>query len=206
MPFFDLFSLPITLTHFTLSSYEQALRFPNYFSISGLARLGVKPRLFRFSWVLLRPLSHSCFFLLALPLFLGACPLSLWSPPFPFHALTLIPPSCQVLAFAHLDILPLTICCSGLTALFLFHLAKAALAYLPTALLVALRPLSFSACLSFSELAPFCKLFDSLSSTNKSATSLLQCDSCSVLSSIFPFTSISLAGLNLKHTSIFCYL
>ena len=51
------------------------------------------------------------------------------------------PLSCQVLVFAHLDFLPLTICCSGLTALFLFHLAKVALTYLPTALLVALRPL-----------------------------------------------------------------
>ena len=35
----------------------------------------------------------------------------------------------------------LTIWCSGQTALFLFFLAKAALAYLPTALSVALRPL-----------------------------------------------------------------
>ena len=39
--------------------------------------------------------------------------------------------------------------------------------------------------------APFCKLFAGLGSTNKSATSLLlQSDSCSVLSSIFPFTLI----------------
>ena len=42
--------LRITLTHFALSSYERALRLPTSFSISGLARLGVKPRLCRSSW------------------------------------------------------------------------------------------------------------------------------------------------------------
>ena len=43
-------SLRVTLTHFTLSSYERALRLPTSFLISGLARLGVKPRLCRSSW------------------------------------------------------------------------------------------------------------------------------------------------------------
>ena len=42
--------LRVTLTHFTLLSYEQALRLPTCFPISGLARLGVKPRLCRSSW------------------------------------------------------------------------------------------------------------------------------------------------------------
>ena len=49
--------LQITLTHFTHLSYgshspkdERALRLPTSFSISGLARLGVKPRLCRSSW------------------------------------------------------------------------------------------------------------------------------------------------------------
>ena len=42
--------LRVTLTHFTLSSYERALRLPTSFSILGLARLGVKPRLCRSSW------------------------------------------------------------------------------------------------------------------------------------------------------------
>ena len=42
--------LRVTLTHFTLLSYERALRFPTSFPISGLARLGVKPRLCRSSW------------------------------------------------------------------------------------------------------------------------------------------------------------
>ena len=42
--------LRVHLTHFTLLSYEQALRLPTSFPISGLARLGVKPRLCRSSW------------------------------------------------------------------------------------------------------------------------------------------------------------
>ena len=46
-------SLPfkrVNLTHFALSSYKRALRLPTSFPISGLARLGVKPRLCRSSW------------------------------------------------------------------------------------------------------------------------------------------------------------
>ena len=42
--------LRVTLTHFTLFSYERALRLATSFPISGLARLGVKPRLCRSSW------------------------------------------------------------------------------------------------------------------------------------------------------------
>ena len=42
---------PVTLTHFTLSSYERTFHLPTSFFISGLARLGVKPRLFRSSWI-----------------------------------------------------------------------------------------------------------------------------------------------------------
>ena len=42
--------LGVTLTHFTLLSYERALRLPTSFPISGLARLGVRPRLCRSSW------------------------------------------------------------------------------------------------------------------------------------------------------------
>ena len=42
--------LRVTMTHFTPFSYEQALRLPTSFPISGLARLGVKPRLCRSSW------------------------------------------------------------------------------------------------------------------------------------------------------------
>ena len=42
--------LRVTLTHFALLSYKRALRLPTSFPISGLARLGVKPRLCRLSW------------------------------------------------------------------------------------------------------------------------------------------------------------
>ena len=42
--------LRVTLTHFTLLSYERALRLPTSFPISDLARLGVKPRLCRSYW------------------------------------------------------------------------------------------------------------------------------------------------------------
>ena len=42
--------LRVTLTHITLLSYERALRLPTSFTISGLAKLGVKPRLCRSSW------------------------------------------------------------------------------------------------------------------------------------------------------------
>ena len=90
--------LHVTLTHFALSSYEWALRLPTSFSISDLAGLGVKPRLYRSSWRALAS-TQSCFLLLllgtvsldALPLLLGICLPSLWSPLFPYHAHTLIP-------------------------------------------------------------------------------------------------------------------
>ena len=42
--------LRVTLTYFTLLFYERAFRLPTSFPISGLARLGVKPRLCRSSW------------------------------------------------------------------------------------------------------------------------------------------------------------
>ena len=100
--------LQVTLTHFTLSSYERALCLPTSFPISGLARLGVKPRLCRSSW---SPLTRSCFlllllgrlFLLALPFLLGIYLCSPWSPPLSLHALALILLSRQGAALAHLD-------------------------------------------------------------------------------------------------------
>ena len=42
--------LRVTMTHFTLLSYDLVLRLPTSFPISGLARFGVKPRLCRLSW------------------------------------------------------------------------------------------------------------------------------------------------------------
>ena len=90
--------LRVTLTHFTLSSYERALRLSTSFSISGLAWLGVKPRLCRSSWstfssthpLMLPSTSPREALLASLPVLLGICLTSLWSPPFSPHALTLI--------------------------------------------------------------------------------------------------------------------
>ena len=68
--------------------------------------------------------------------------------------------------------------CFGQTALFLFLLARAAPAFLSTALSVALRPLFPFRQAQYAQVfppkpAPFCKLFAGLGSTNKSAISLL---------------------------------
>ena len=68
--------------------------------------------------------------------------------------------------------------CFGQTALFLFLLARAAPAFLPTALSVALRPLFPFRQAQYAQVfplepAPFCTLFAGLGSTNKSAISLL---------------------------------
>ena len=70
--------------------------------------------------------------------------------------------------------------CSGQTALFLFFLARAAPAYLPTALSVALEPLFPFQQAQYVPVfplkpAPFCTLFAGLDSTNGSAISLLFC-------------------------------
>ena len=133
------------------------------------------------------PLTRSCFLLLvlwrllllALPVLLGICPRSRSSPPFPLDAHALIPLlSRQGAALAYLDSLPLMIWYFGLTALFLFLLARAAPAYLPTALSVALRPLFSFQQAQHAQVfplkpAPFCTLFAGLGSTNKSAISLL---------------------------------
>ena len=107
--------LRVTLTHFTLSSYERALRLPTSFPISGLARLGVKPRLCRWSWRALASthplmLPSICFreALLACP----PCPP--WNIP-SFTVESTLPTPCsrsdsplsrQGVALAHLDSLP----------------------------------------------------------------------------------------------------
>ena len=115
---------------------------------------------------------------------------SRWSSPFPLYVLALIS---LFLAKVRLSLTstlsPLTMWYSRLTALFLFLLAKAALAYLPTALSVALRPLfpfqqAKRAQVFLLKPAPFCTLFAGLGSTNKSATFLLS-DSRSVLTTLF---------------------
>ena len=158
----------------------------------------------------MRPLTRSCFllpllgrlFFLALPVFLGICLRSSWSPPFPLHALALVH-----LFFAKVRLSPtLTLSshmvwCSGRTALFL--LAEAAPACLLSALSEALRslfPFWWAQCVQVFPLksAPFCALFAGFSSTNWSAISLLfSCCLALVLSypPSFLFVSISVADL-----------
>ena len=183
-------SLPpvrVTLTHFTLFSYERALCLPTSFPISGLARRGVKPRLCRSSWralasthPLMLPSICSREALLACP------PIPPWNLPSFTVESTLSSPcsrsdpphSRQGAALAHLDSLPLMIWYSGLTALFLFLLARAAPAFLPTALSVALRPLFPFRQAQYVPVfplkpAPFCTLFAGLGNTIKSAIFLL---------------------------------
>ena len=112
--------------------------------------------------------------MLTLPFLLGTPLLSPLSPPFPLYAPTLIPLFLANVRLSHILILsPLMIWCSGQTALFLFLLAKAALAYLPTALSVVPRPLFPFQQAQYAEAsllkpAPFSTLFAGLGSTNKS--------------------------------------
>ena len=75
--------LRVTLTHFALLSYERALCLPTSFSISGLARLEVKPRLFRSSWTAFAS-SHSHMLPSTSPreTLLACPPSSLWNLPF----------------------------------------------------------------------------------------------------------------------------
>ena len=103
-----------------------------------------------------------------------------------------LPLSHQGAALAHLDSLLLMIWYSGQTALFLFLLARAAPASLPSALSVALKPLFPFQQAQFVQVfplkpAPFCTLFAGLGSTIKSATFssvLLLSDSHSVLATL----------------------
>ena len=119
------------------------------------------------------------FFLLVVPFLLGTCPSSMWSPLFPHHALALISFSiAKVRLSLRLTLSPLMIWFSGQTALFLFLLAKAALAKLPTALSMAPRSLfPFQQAqyvqVSLLKPVPFWMLFAGLGSTIKSAISFL---------------------------------
>ena len=147
--------LRVTLTHFTLLSYERALHLPTSFPISGLARLGVKPRLqIVLESFCIHSHAHASFYL-----FYGGS-------------------SCFLRLSPTLTLSPLMIWCSGLMALFLFLLARAAPAFLPTAPSVALRQLFPFRQAQYAQVfplkpAPFCTLFAGLGSTNKSAISLL---------------------------------
>ena len=172
---------------FHFFSYEQALRLPTSFPISGLARLGVKPRLCRSSWraftsthPLIIPSTCSREALLAFP----PCPP--WNLPSFTVESTLSSPCSRSdpLSLAKmrlspiLTLSPLMIWYSGQTALFLFLLARAAPAFLPAALSVTLRPLFPFRQAQYAQVsplkpAPFGTLFAGLGTTNKSAISLL---------------------------------
>ena len=176
------FPLRVTLTHFTLLSYERALRLPTSFPISGLARLGVKPRLckssrrvFASTHPLMLPSTCSREALLVCP------PFPPWKLPSFTVEYTLSTPcsrsdpplSRQDAALDTLILSPLMIWSFGLTALFLFLLARATPAFLPTSLPVALRPLFLFRQAQYVQVfplkpAPFCMLFAGLGSTNKS--------------------------------------
>ena len=152
-----------------------------------VARLGVKSRRCRSSWralasthPLMLPSTCSREALLACP----PCPP--WNVPSFTVESTLSssrsrsdpPLSRHSAALAHLNCLPIMIWYSGQTAQFLFLLARAAPAYLPTAFSVALRPLFPFWQVQYVQvfplkLVPFCTLFAGLGSTNKSAISLL---------------------------------
>ena len=120
----------------------------------------------------------------------------------------------QGAALAHLDSLPpLMIWCSEPTALFLFLLTKAALAYLPIVLSVAFRPLLLFQQAQYAlvfplKSAPFCTLFAGLGSTNKSVTFLfssyltlvLSLPPCSFLHLFFYLNLSSRSGRNLLHS------
>ena len=164
--------LRVTLTHFTLLPYERALRLPTSFPISGLAKLEEKPRLCRSSWrafasthPLMLPSTCSREVLACPRFLLGICLRSSWSSLYPLHALALIPLTlAKVQLSLTLRFSPLMIWYSGQTALFLFLLSRAASAFLPTALSVALRPLfPFQQAQSVSvfplKAAPFCTLY-----------------------------------------------
>ena len=174
--------LRVTLTHFTLFSYERALLLPTSFPISGLARLGVKPRLCRSSWralasihPLVLPSICSREALLAFP------PGPPWNLP-SFTVESTFPTPCsrsdpltlaKVRLSPTLTLSPLMIWYSGLMALFLFLLARAAPACLPTAFSVA-RPLFPFWQAQYVPVfplkpAPFCTLFAGHGSSNMSA-------------------------------------
>ena len=158
----------------------------------------------------MRPFTRSFFlllvlgrlFLLALPVLLRIFLRSRWSPPFPLHALALILLTLDKVRLSPtLTLSSLMIWYSGQTALFLLLLARAALAFLPTALSVALRPLFPFRQAQYVQVSPlkpvpFCTLFAGLGSTIKSAISLL--------SSYYLTVVLSSPPCSLLHLS--CYL
>ena len=127
----------------------------------------------------MRPLTRSCFFLLVLGrLLLLAPPCPPWNLPSFTVESTLSALALILFSLAKVQLSLLMIWYSRQTALFLVLLAKAAPAFLPTALFVALSPLFLFWQALYVQVfplkpAPLCKLFAGLGSTNKSAIFLL---------------------------------
>ena len=180
--------LRLTLIPFALTSYERALRFSTSFPISGLARHGVKPRLYRLSWRAFAS-THPLMLLFTSPreTLLACPPFPPWNLPsftvestHPSPCSRSDPPlSCHGAALAHFDSLQhydLVLWTDGCVP---FPFGKGGSGLLANCFLcVALRPLfPFRQALYVQVFplkpAPFCKLFAGLGSTNKSFTSLL---------------------------------
>ena len=176
--------LRVTLTHFTLSSYERALRLPNSCPISGLARLGVKPRLCRSSWRAFASthplmLSSTC----SREALVACLPCPPWNLPSFTVESTLSTPCSRFdsplsllgVALAHLDSLPFHDLVLWTDGSVLFPLGKGGSGVLVNcSLSVAPRlffPFRQAQYVQVFPLkhAPFCTLFAGLGSTNKSA-------------------------------------
>ena len=202
--------LQVTLTRFTLSSYEQTLCLPTSFPLSGLSRHGVKPRLYRSSWrafvsthSLMLPSTSLREALLACP------PFPPWNLPLLTMESTLTSPcshsdhplSHQGAALAHLDSLPPHDLALWTDGSVLFPFGKGSPGVLANHSLCGTEAtLSFSAgpvCSSFS--AEACAILHALCWSRQHqqvchfSSFLLLSDSCSVLSYIFPLISNSVA-------------
>ena len=203
-------SLRVTLTQFTLFSYERALRLPSSFPISGLARLGVKPRLCKSSWRALASthplmLPSTC----SREALLANCPP--WNLPSFTVESTLSSPcsrsdpphSRQGAALAHLDSLPLHHLVLWTNGSVPFPFGKGGSGVLANCSLCGTETtLSFSAgpvCSSF--FAEACAILHALCWSRQHhkvchfSSLLLLSDSRSVFSSTFPVISNSVADL-----------
>ena len=134
----------------------------------------------------MRPLTHSCFLLLPPRRLFLLAPSLPWKLPSSTVESTLsspcscsdLPHSCQDAALTHLDSLQPHDLVLGTDGCSFFLLAEAALASLPTAFFLALRPLFPFQQAQYAQVFPlkpalFCMLFAGLGSINKSATSHL---------------------------------
>ena len=148
----------VTLTYFALSFYERALRLPNFSTISGLARLRVKPSLCRFFW--------------------------------------------RAFAYTYRPIFSLFLL-RKFSLFALFFCLEHALLYYEIYSFLPMLPLRFSffsprcgSCSPWLSPTPRCGNLDRwlVPFTFFLSDSLSLCSRHSVLSSVFPFTSISLAG------------